>query len=67
VLVAELSQDVPIPPTPPEAPVGLASESLRRRARFDNSQAALAERLYTDTGDAARRWTMRASRMTGCG
>ncbi len=30
-----------------------AIDAMRRRARFDASQAALAERLYSDTGDAA--------------
>ena len=30
-----------------------AIDAMRRRARFDASQAALAERLYSDTGDLA--------------
>ena len=43
-----------------------AIDAMRRRARFDASLATIAERLDTETGDAAA-WTTTASRTTGCG
>ena len=41
-LVAELSQDAPIPATPPEVPVGLPSELLRRRPDVRRAERQLA-------------------------
>jgi multidrug efflux system outer membrane protein len=41
-LVAELSQDAPIPATPPEVPVGLPSELLRRRPDIRRAERQLA-------------------------
>src|SRR5439155_8941061 len=41
-LVAELSQDAPIPATPPEVPIGLPSELLRRRPDVRRAERQLA-------------------------
>ena len=43
-----------------------AIDALRRRARFDASQGAIAEQLNPDAVESLRR-TTRASRTTGCG
>jgi NodT family efflux transporter outer membrane factor (OMF) lipoprotein len=41
VLVQELSRTLPIPPTPPEIPVGLPSELVRRRPDIRRAEAQL--------------------------
>ena len=53
-LVAELSQDAPIPPTPPKVPVGLPSELLRRRPdvrRAERQLAAATARIGIQTAE----------------
>jgi NodT family efflux transporter outer membrane factor (OMF) lipoprotein len=63
-LRAELSEDSPIPPTPPEVPVGLPSELLRRRPdirRAERQLAATTARIGVQTGELFPKFSLTGS------
>ncbi len=63
-LLAELSADGPIPPVPPEVPVGLPSELLRRRPDIRRAEAqvhAATARIGVATADLFPQFAMTAN------
>src|SRR5439155_18975488 len=63
-LLQELSAEAPIPPTPPEVPVGLPSDLLRRRPDIRRAEARLhaaTARVGVATADLFPRFTLSGS------
>jgi multidrug efflux system outer membrane protein len=63
-LVKELSTEAPIPPTPPEVPVGLPSDLLRRRPDIRRAEAQLhaaTARIGVATADLFPRFSLSGS------